>query len=324
MEVHQLRYFCAVAHEGSFTRAAHQQHVAQPSLSQQVRKLEDELGTRLFDRLGRTVRLTLFGETFLPRVEAILRDMEDAKQEIEEMSGAERGRLAVGSIPTIAPYFLPRCLASFSPKFPEIRVSIMEELTFEVLDRLHKGMIDLAVVALPVPEGPYSCQELLREPFYLVVPESHPLASKRSVHLKQVEKDPFLLLKEGHCFRENTLSACGRSRLQPNVVFESGQFSTLLAMVAAGAGVSMVPEMAVEPRHGCRFIPLADAGAYRRVGIVQFKNHFRSRAHKAFVKHLKSGTAQFSPAHTSWQLFSTLKEPPLRSRRTPGKREPEQ
>ncbi len=114
--------------------------------------------------------------------------------------------------------------------------------------------------------------------------------SRATAHLKQVEKDPFLLLKEGHCFRENTLSACGRAKLEPNVIFESGQFSTLLAMVAAGAGVSVVPEMAVEPRQGCRFISLADEGAYRRVGIVQFKNHFRSRAHKAFVQHLKEAT----------------------------------
>jgi LysR family hydrogen peroxide-inducible transcriptional activator len=287
MEVHQLRYFRAVAHEGSFTRAAQRQHVAQPSLSQQVRKLEDELGARLFDRLGRAVRLTIFGETFLPRAEAILREMDDAKHEIEEMSGAERGRLVIGSIPTIAPYFLPHCLASFGARFPQIRVNVVEELTSEILDGLQHGIIDLGLVALPVPAGPYSSHELLREPFYLVVPESHRLASKKSAYLKQLENEPFLLLKEGHCFRQNTLTACARAKLQPNVMFESGQFSTLLAMVASGAGVSIVPKMAVEPRLGCRFIPLADAGAYRRVGIARFNKHFCSRAHKAFIKHMK-------------------------------------
>ncbi len=218
MEIHQLRYFCAIAQEGSFTRAAQQQHLAQPSLSQQIRKLEDELGTRLFDRLGRTVRLTPFGEAFLPRAAAILRQMDDAKQEIEEMSGPERGKLVVGSTPTVAPYFLPGCLAGFGRKFPQIRVSVVEELTSELLDRLHKGLVDLALLALPVQAGPYACQELFREPLYLVVPRSHRLASKATVHLKQIEDDPFLLLKEGHCFRENTLSACGRARLEPNVI----------------------------------------------------------------------------------------------------------
>ena len=114
------------------------------------------------------------------------------------------------------------------------------------------------------------------------------------VHLKQVERDPFLLLKDGHCFRENTLSACGRARLRPNVVFESGQFTTILAMVGGGTGVSVVPQMAVERRKGCRFIPIADERAYRRVGIVQLKQHFRSRAHSTFLRHLQQSAAGMS------------------------------
>jgi len=289
MQIHQIRYFCAVARTGSFTRAAQQEHLAQPSLSQQVRKLEDELGTQLFDRLGRSVRLTSFGETFLPRAEAILRQVDDAKHEIEEMAGVERGRVVVGAIPTIAPYFLPQRLATFSRKFAEIQVSVVEELTAELLDQVQNGTVDLALLVLPITVGHFVCQELFRERLHLVVPENHRLARHKAVHLKQIEKDPFLLLKDGHCFRENTLSACGRARLQPNVVFESGQFTTILAMVAGGTGVSVVPEMAVERRKGCRFIPIADEGAFRRVGIVQLKQHFRSRAHAALLKHLQHG-----------------------------------
>ncbi len=291
MEIHQLRYFCAVAETGSFTRAAQREHLAQPSLSQQIRKLEDELGTRLFDRLGRAVRLTSFGEAFLPRAEAILRQLADAKQEIEEMSGTERGNLVVGSIPTVAPYFLPATLASFNRKFPQIRVTVVEEFTAELLDRLEAGGIDLALLALPVAGSQFASQEVLRERLYLVVPQHHRLAGQSEIHLRRVENDPFLLLKEGHCFRENTLSACGRAHLNPNVVFESGQFTTILAMVGAGAGVSVVPHMAVEARPGCRFIPLADDSAFRRVGVVQLKRHFRSRAHQAFLKHLQQSAA---------------------------------
>lgn len=287
MQIHQLRYFCAVARVRSFTRAAQRERLAQPSLSQQVRKLEDELGTKLFDRLGRSVRLTSFGEIFLPRAQAILRQVADAKQEIEDMAGVERGRLVVGAIPTVAPYLLPECLANFGRKFPQIQVSVVEELTADLLQRIQDGVIDLAVLVLPVPGGNFVCQELLREPLYLVVPQNHRLASHPSVHLKQAETDPFLLLKEGHCFRENTLSACGRARLQPNVVFESGQFTTILAMVAAGTGVSVVPQMAVQQWKGCRFIAIADEGAYRRVGVVQLKQHFRSRAHQVFLAHLQ-------------------------------------
>jgi len=292
MQIHQLRYFCAVAKAGSFTRAAEHEHVAQPSLSQQVRKLEDELGTRLLDRLGRTVRLTSFGQTFLPRAEAILREVSDAKQEIEEMAGMERGRIVVGAIPTVAPYFLPNRLASFAEKFPTVQVSVVEEITPVLLERLQEATIDMALLALPVPRHHFVCQELLREPLYLVVPRNHRLASRSRVHLKQIEGDSFLLLKEGHCFRENTLSACGRARLEPNVVFESGQFATILAMVAANTGVSVVPHMAVEKREGCCFIPIADDGAYRRIGVVQLKQHFRSRAQQAFLRHLQQSAAR--------------------------------
>jgi LysR family hydrogen peroxide-inducible transcriptional activator len=291
MQIHQLRYFCAVARTGSFTRAAQQERLAQPSLSQQVRKLEDELGTRLFDRLGRTVRLTQLGEAFLPRAEAIVRQVGDAKLEIQEMAGAELGRLVIGAIPTIAPYFLPSCLASFAREFPRVQISIIEDVTSGLVNLVHEGAVDLALLALPAPTTHSFCRELFRERLYVALPSNHRLGSRAQVHLAQIENDPFLLLKEGHCFRENTLAACGRARLQPNVVFESGQFSTILAMVAAGTGVSVVPEMAVEAREGCRFVPLADEGAYRRVGILQLKQRFRSRVHRAFLRHLQDRSA---------------------------------
>lgn len=134
-------------------------------------------------------------------------------------------------------------------------------------------------------------RELFRERLYVVVPANHRLGSASHVHLSQIENDPFPLQKEGHCFRENTLAACGRARPQPNVVFESGQFTTILAMVAAGTGVSVVPEMAVEKREGCRFLPLADEGAYRRVGVLQLKQHLRSRLLEAFLRHLHGRSA---------------------------------
>jgi LysR family transcriptional regulator, hydrogen peroxide-inducible genes activator len=296
MEIHQLRYFCAVAKTLSFTRAAAQEHVAQPSLSQQIRKLEDELGTRLFDRLGRRVRLTSFGQTFRLRAEAILREVTDAKQEIEEMSGTERGRIVVGVIPTIAPYFLPGLLPSFSLEFPHVEVSVVEEMTQVLLERLQDASIDLALMALPVRGDHFISTELLREPLYLVVPGSHRLALKSRVYLREVENDSFLLLKEGHCFRENSLVACSRARLRPNVVFESGQFATILAMVAANTGISVVPAMAVDKRDGCCFIPIADEASHRRVGVVRLKQHFCSRAQQAFLRHLERASAARGPS----------------------------
>jgi LysR family hydrogen peroxide-inducible transcriptional activator len=287
MELHQLRYFCAVAHTSNFTRAAEREHVAQPSLSQQIIKLEDELGAKLFDRLGRQARLTQFGEAFLPRAQRVLRELTEAKCEIQDLAGGNRGTIVLGAIPTIAPYFLPSRLAHFAKVYPSIQVSIVEETTAVLLNHLHEGKIDLVLVALPAPGDELVSCELLREPLFVVVPETHRLARKRSISLREIEDDPFLLLKDGHCFRETAVAACRRARLRPNVVFESGHFATILAMVSAGMGVSIIAEMALEKRSGCRFLRLDDERSYRRIGVVHLKNHYQTRSEQALVECLR-------------------------------------
>jgi LysR family hydrogen peroxide-inducible transcriptional activator len=286
VEFHQLRYFCAVAKAGSFTRAAQQQHVSQPSLSQQLRKLEDELGVTLFDRMGRAVRLTRSGDVLLPRAESILRQVAAATLEGQEAARGYQGRLVVGAIPTVTLSFLPSRLASFAQECPRVQVSAVEGMTNELVIQIEDGAIDLAFLALPISARNCVSRELFREPLYLVVSENHALASSGRIHLRKVENDPFLLLTEGHCFREDGLSACARARFKPNVVFEGRQFKTVLEMVAEGMGVSILPEMAAIPTAGCRFIPLEDDGAYRSVGIVQLKKQFPSSVRSAFLEHI--------------------------------------
>ena len=287
MELHQLRYFCAVAREGNFTRAAKAENVAQPSLSQQILKLEAELDAKLFDRFPRSAKLTQFGRTFLFRAQAILRHVDEAKTEIEEMAGTEKGRVVIGAIPTIAPYFLPPVLAGFTRQHPTIAVSVMEETTPILLERMHDGRIDLALLALPVAGEELICEDLFSEPLFAVVPPKHHLASRTMIDLQEIRTDPFLLLKEGHCFRESVIMACRKSKLQPNLVFESDQFSTILAMVSAGMGVSVVPAMAVANRQGCKFVRIRDQRVSRRVGLAQLKHHFATVAHRALVGHLR-------------------------------------
>jgi LysR family transcriptional regulator, hydrogen peroxide-inducible genes activator len=287
MELHQLRYFCAVARAGNFTRAAEEQHVAQPSLSQQIRKLEDELGARLFDRFPRFARLTDFGKAFLPKAGEILRQVGQARTEIQEMSQAEVGSVIVGAIPTIAPYFLGPALARFARSHPLVSISVVEEITPILLEWLHTGRVDLVVLALPVRRAELVSEELFREPLFAALPAGHRLASRTSLALSEIREDPFLLLKEGHCFRENALSACRRSRVNPNVVFESGQFSTIISMVATGMGVSVVPAMAVEQHAGCKFVRISDERAVRLVGLVELKHRFKTRAQCALVEELR-------------------------------------
>jgi len=286
MELHQLRYFCAVAETGSFSRAAEHSHVSQPSLSQQILKLEGELGARLFDRLGRSVRLTEVGKAFLPRARAVLRELEAARGDVVESKDSVSGQVTVGAIPTVAPYFLPPVLAWFSKRFPESAVTVIEEITPVLLERLRAGGIDVAILALPVRGHEFDALPLLTERLFAALPKKHALARRGTVALRDLRKEPFLLLRDGHCFRENAVAACDRARVSPQVVFESGQFSSLLGLVGAGMGVSLVPAMAVDRRSQVRFVRISDPGATRTIGALTLRGRSLSRAHHAFLSTL--------------------------------------
>jgi LysR family transcriptional regulator, hydrogen peroxide-inducible genes activator len=287
MELHQLRYFCAVAESGSFSRAAEHCHVAQPSLSQQILKLEDELGARLFDRLGRSVQLTDVGKAFLPRARAVLRELEAAKGDAVERKDSVAGSLAVGVIPTIAPYFLPSKLSSFTRQFPQARLTVVEEITPVLLDRLRASTVDVAILAMPIRGHEFDTFALLTERLFAALPSKHVLAGRRSLVLKDLRKEPFLLLRDGHCFRDTAVAACDRARLDPQIIFESGQFSSILSMVGTGMGVSIVPEMAIEKNPRCRYVRIADDEATRTIGATVLRGRSLTRLHHAFLAHLR-------------------------------------
>ncbi len=287
MELHQLRYFCAVADTGSFSRAAEKCHVSQPSLSQQILKLESELGGRLFDRLGRSVRLTQLGDAFLPRARSVLHELASAKDELTERLQSEAGPVIIGAIPTIAPYWLPPRLAAFSRKFPKVHLTIAEEITPVLLDRLRAGSVDLAVFALPIRGHEFETHPLFTERLYAALPKKHKLACRRTLQLSDLRLDPFLFLRDGHCFREAAVAACDRARLDPRVVFESGHLSSLLAMVGAGMGVSLVPEMAVDKSKPCRFVRIADSQAQRTIAAVVLRGRSLNRGSRALLSHLR-------------------------------------
>jgi LysR family hydrogen peroxide-inducible transcriptional activator len=287
MELHQLRYFSAVADTGSFSRAAEKCHVSQPSLSQQIQKLESELGGRLFDRLGRSVRLTDLGEAFLPRARSVLHELSSAKDELTERLHSEASPVVIGAIPTIAPYWLASRLATFSRKFPEVHLTIAEEITPVLLDRLRAGSVDLAVLALPIRGHEFESHPLFAERLYAALPKAHKLARRPALQLADLRRDPFLFLRDGHCFRDTAVAACDRARLDPRVVFESGHLSSLLAMVGAGMGVSLVPEMAVDKSKPCRFVRIADPQAQRTITAVVLRGRTLNRATRALLAHLR-------------------------------------
>ena len=295
MEFHQLRYFVAVARLRSFTRAAESEHVAQPSLSQQIRKLEDELGARLFNRLGRSVTLTPFGTCFRLRARRVLAELDGARQEMDAMLGLRRGRVNVGAIPTVAPYLLPSLLAGFGRSYPGIAVNLREGLTASLLGQLGEGDLDLALVRLPLRPSEFVSEPLLEEGMLLAVPRRHPLRRhrQRRVALGELAGESFLLLKDSHCFRDDVLEICKRCRVNPNVAFEGGQFDTLVAMVAAGAGVTLLPEMARgHYRHaGVGLMEFVPPPPTRTIGLVRAKDKFVTPAVRTFVEYIRKACA---------------------------------
>jgi LysR family hydrogen peroxide-inducible transcriptional activator len=288
MEMHQLRYFRAVAECSSFTKAAKREHVSQPSLSHQIMKLEDELGAKLFSRKAGRVGLTRYGEVFLPKIEFILQQLQQAQTQILEMAKVEKGRVTLGVIPTVTPFLLPNVLAGFLKQHPLIEVNVKEETSDVLLRALREKVIDLALMPLPDDTEEFSCIELVRERLFAIVSEHHPLRNEKQVTLQQLSGAPFLILKDGHCFRDDALSVFHAANVEPRVVFETGCFLTILNMVRAGIGISVMPEMAVEATLGCRFIPIKAERPVRTIGLVQSKQRYQSHVQRLLASFLKA------------------------------------
>lgn len=248
MEMHQLRYVVAVARARNFSRAAEQCHVSQPSLSQQIQKLEEELGERLFDRMKREAKLTAHGEAFLPRALRILEEVDLARREASDAHRLLRGRLIVGVLPTIAPYLLPAVLGDFAKRFPGVEIVVEEATTALLLKLANACEIDFAVASRPIQDRRMEVKDLFTEELRLALPARHPLTRKRTVRLADLEKEPFIVMKEGHCLGEQVLNFCERRDLKPTISFRSAQLETIQALVHSGVGISLIPEMAARKK----------------------------------------------------------------------------
>ena len=283
MEIHQLRYACAVAETGSFSRAAERCQIAQPSLSQQILKLEEDLGTRLFDRLGRSIRLTAAGRAFLPHARSVIENVDAVRSSVTEQHLDVRGSVSVGVIPTIAPYLIPNLVAGFTERFSEARMRLLEDVTPVLVEGLRDLSIDLAILALPLRHKDLEVVPLRTEPVFAALPKGHPQAGSGSLSLKDLRGEPFVMLRDGHCFRDLSMAACSSAKITPNIAFESGQFSSVLAMVGAGVGISMVPEMAVDRGADCCYVRLTDARARRTVVLASLRGRSFNRVQQAFL-----------------------------------------
>jgi LysR family hydrogen peroxide-inducible transcriptional activator len=238
----QLRYFDALARHGHFGRAAEACAISQPALSMQIKEMEQALGGVLLERGARQVTLTKFGEELLQRVRDILRSVDELGDFARASRDRLAGRLRVGMIPTIAPYLLPKVIENLARLHPELDIHVRETLTPKLIKEVAEGRLDTAIVALPVSEPSLTEVALFKENFLLVRPgeqEGTPIPSRESLREMKL-----LLLEEGHCFRDQALSFC-KMQAPPREVLDASSLSTLVQMVGAGIGVTLIPEMAV-------------------------------------------------------------------------------
>jgi LysR family transcriptional regulator, hydrogen peroxide-inducible genes activator len=249
MEMHQLRYFVAIARTGTFSRAAVQCRVAQPSLSQQIQKLESEVGDRLFERTRRQAILTPAGTLFLPHALSILETAEQGRKAISEMSGQVRGKVLLGALPTIAPYFLPEVIRLFREKYRGVELVLHEAATLQLLRGLEENEFDLALISDAASNPRIRIENLFSEELLLCLPPDHPLVHQKLVVAGDLQQERFILMQEGHCLGAQAQRFCESKGLHPQISCRSAQIATVLAMVQAGLGISLIPEMARDRGH---------------------------------------------------------------------------
>ena len=297
MEIHQLRCFIAVVRAGSFTRAAHELGMAQPSLSQQIRNLERNIGTPLFERLGRSVRLTEFGEALRGPALGILQEVAMAENSVANLRNGTVGRLRIGVIPTIMPYWIAPRIGDFRRAFPQVDLQLIEDTTHRLIEQLQTGELDIAVAGLPVKSPDIVCSELFREPLFLAVAHDHALAAEPAVDVSAFVEEPLLLLKEGHCLRDSVLTACTRATAELRPVFETNQLESIFQLIQSGFGVTLVPAMAKSHGEGCAFVPLKGTHS-RRVGYLRARRHVLTRPMRELSLWLRKVAPVASVSHS--------------------------
>jgi LysR family hydrogen peroxide-inducible transcriptional activator len=267
----QLQYAVAVADARSFRRAAALCGVSQPSLSAQLAQLEEALGVRLFERDRRRVLVTQAGEDLIARARRLLVETDDLSDSARRLGDPLAATLRLGVIPTISPYLLPELVPALRRAQPRLVVRWTEDKTSALVRAVREGTLEGAVLALEVDLGDLEREALARDPFVLAVPRAHALAKPAGpADLAELEGVSVLLLDDGHCLRDQALSVCAKAATQ-EMDFRATSLSTLAQMVAAGVGITLLPQLAVatESRHAALAIrPLADAGAYRTLGLV--------------------------------------------------------
>ncbi|HVO00384.1 MAG TPA: LysR substrate-binding domain-containing protein [Steroidobacteraceae bacterium] len=272
LKLKDLRYLTALADTGHFGRAAAACFVSQPTLSAQLRKLEDYLGVRLVERQPRHALLTEAGAAVAERARQIVATSDEIVRLARDWRDPLAGSLRLGLLPTVGPYLLPQVMARLRKALPRLELLLFEYQTAPLLQRLRAGELDAGVIALPAPEPGFESRPLYDEPFVLAVPQHHRLAARRQVQVGELGDEALLLLDEGHCLRDQALAVCARSRAHEKQDFRATSLETLRQMVVAGAGVTLLPALACRGAYsataGLRLVNIVRPVPVRRIGAV--------------------------------------------------------
>ena len=288
LKLKDLRSLVAVADQRHFGRAAARCFVGPPTLSSQLKKLEQSLGVQLIERAPNNVSLTAAGEEIVARARRIL----EATDEVVTLARSQHeplaGRLRVALLPTIGPYLLPRVAPAVRKALPRLELHLYEYQTGPMLQKLHAGELDMGILALPVDTAGLEARELYREAFSVALPEHHPLAARQSVRVADLKGEKLLLLEEGHCLRDQALEVCSRAGVHEQQDFRATSLETLRQMVASGAGITLLPELAGRGAYrnarGLVLRPFAKPAPVRQVGALWRKSSARRGAIDALCR----------------------------------------
>ena len=284
MNIRDLTYLVTAADLGHFGKAAEQCCVSQPSLSNQIKKLEEELGITLFERSNRRVMLTEAGKQIAEIARGILRDVGTMRELAATHHDPLSGNFRLGAFPTLSTYLFPQLVTRVKAAMPHLRLILVEEKTSTLIDQLKHGALDAALLALPVAEEGFASAALFNDPFYLAVPPKHPLATKRTVDQSELAKEKLLLLEEGHCLRDQALDVCQLHGIGEEQDFKATGLETLRQMVKAGTGITFIPRIAIDENDDAiRYIPFSNPAPTRQIGLFWRKNAVKTICCDKFV-----------------------------------------
>lgn len=279
MNLRELEYLVAVDEERHFHKAAERCFVSQPTLSGQLKKLEDELGVLLIERTKRKVVMTDVGSAVARQARRVLAETRALREIAQSFHDPMSGDLQVGLIPTVAPYLLPLLMPRLKQHYPRLRLWLHEHQTHVLLDRLQRAELDLLILALPVETEEFAELDLFEEPFELAVPRDAEIAGRERVSLSDLRDEEMLLLEEGHCLRGQALDVCFSAGAHENAGFRASSLETLRHMVGEGMGMTLMPALAV-PQKGLagdaiRYLPFIDPAPTRRIGLLYRHGSYR-------------------------------------------------